>query len=348
MADRNYYSFIYVFDLLNKGPLVSVIITAHDRKDFLLDAVNSVLRQTADRSLYEIIVVKSFKDLTIDRFLANNDVLNIYVNSASGGEKFVAGINKSKGGIISFLDDDDLFREDKIEYVVKVFSNGNTGFFHNGIDIVDDQGNPLKIDSPALSKTPLIVKDRLAGNSIEILLRRGAWFNSSSISMRKGILISKINYLAKISAVTDSFLLYSALSTDCTILLDPIPLTTYKVHNSLSNFAGKFEEFVPAKTFLYRRSLQDFSVISDMLANTPYLEYAKAEGSRVKFELGIVANYREMRPNIIDFIRIFNKPCHIRLHGSLFLMAAYVTSIFSRHRAVKMLFNYEKGKFKKA
>lgn len=333
---------------MNKGPVVSVIITASDRREFLMDAVNSVLKQSADRELYEVIVVKNFKDFTIDRFLENHDVVNLFLDSTSGGEKFVAGITRASGEIISFLDDDDLFDENKIEYVIRIFSNGNLGYFHNGMNIRDKEGEPLRISRPGPVKEPLIVRDRLAGNSISLMLQRGAWFNSSSISLRKEIIIPKIDILGKIKAVTDSFLFYATLMTDFTILMDPVRLTYYRVHNSLSNFSGEFENFASAKTYLYRRSLQDFLAITQMLENSPYSEYSLSEASRTKFQLGSVADYPEFRPTIVDFIRFFKMPGHIGLSGAIHLMAAYVVSIFNRGRAVKMLYNIESKRFRAA
>jgi len=44
---------------MGNNPYISVIITAYNRKEFLLDAFNSALNQTLDRSKYEIIVTKT-------------------------------------------------------------------------------------------------------------------------------------------------------------------------------------------------------------------------------------------------------------------------------------------------
>jgi len=40
-------------------PFISVIITAHNRRELLLEAVNSALNQTLPKDEYEIIVVKN-------------------------------------------------------------------------------------------------------------------------------------------------------------------------------------------------------------------------------------------------------------------------------------------------
>ncbi|AAT42890.1 glycosyltransferase [Picrophilus oshimae] len=99
---------------------ISVIITAYNRKEFLLDAVKSALNQTLSKEKYEIIVIKNYNDDNIDEFLNKNNIKNIIMDGTIG-EYLYKGINESKGDIISFLDDDDLFFNNKLEYVYNLF-----------------------------------------------------------------------------------------------------------------------------------------------------------------------------------------------------------------------------------
>jgi Glycosyl transferase family 2. len=56
---------------------ISVIITAYNRKEFLLDAIKSALKQTLPKDKYEIIVIKNFKDNLIDDFINENNIKSI-------------------------------------------------------------------------------------------------------------------------------------------------------------------------------------------------------------------------------------------------------------------------------
>ena len=56
---------------------LSVIITAHNRKNYLEDALESLIDQTLDRNLFEIIVVKNFYDGNLDQLLERNRVVSI-------------------------------------------------------------------------------------------------------------------------------------------------------------------------------------------------------------------------------------------------------------------------------
>ncbi|MGC8726379.1 MAG: glycosyltransferase, partial [Thermoplasmata archaeon] len=89
------------------NPYISVIITAHNRKEFLKNSINSVINQTLPRSFYEIIVVKNFIDFEIDDFIQKNGIINIYTDEIEIGKKIVLGIEHCKGEILCFLDDDD-------------------------------------------------------------------------------------------------------------------------------------------------------------------------------------------------------------------------------------------------
>ncbi|PSO05438.1 hypothetical protein B9Q04_18950 [Candidatus Marsarchaeota G2 archaeon BE_D] len=88
---------------------ISVIVTAYNRSKYVLQAVRSALQQTLPKDLYEVIVVKNFRDETIDRRLEEWGVANIYSDNTSQGGKIYEGILAAEGEVISILDDDDEF-----------------------------------------------------------------------------------------------------------------------------------------------------------------------------------------------------------------------------------------------
>lgn len=42
-------------------PFISVIVTAYNRKQFILEALNSIVNQTLSKDKYEVIVTKNFE-----------------------------------------------------------------------------------------------------------------------------------------------------------------------------------------------------------------------------------------------------------------------------------------------
>jgi glycosyltransferase involved in cell wall biosynthesis len=70
-----------------KRPLISVIITAYNRREFIRDAVNSVINSTLPEDEYEIIVVKNFKDEYVDSIVEKTGGKSIITDVVSIGAR---------------------------------------------------------------------------------------------------------------------------------------------------------------------------------------------------------------------------------------------------------------------
>lgn len=111
--------------------LISIVIPAHNRPAFLLEAVHSIAKQSY--SDFEVIVVDDGSQPPISRpaleqVLGKRVVLYRH-DSAQGVPKAKnAGVNAAHGEVILLLDDDDLLMPDALERIHRAFSN------HPGID----------------------------------------------------------------------------------------------------------------------------------------------------------------------------------------------------------------------
>ena len=113
--------------MINNEFKVSVIIPTYKRSDFLVRAIKSVLNQTYKN--IQVVVVddnennSNFRKETEDKikeFNLDNRVL--YIKNAynmGGGKARNEGINRCDGEYITFLDDDDIYLEEKIEVQLK-------------------------------------------------------------------------------------------------------------------------------------------------------------------------------------------------------------------------------------
>ena len=101
------------------SPIVSVVLPTHNRVDFLRLAISSVRNQTEKN--IEIIVVDDASSDGTTKFLSGllkiDSRITVLKNSISlgGGGARNAGILASKSKWIAFLDDDDLWMENKLE-----------------------------------------------------------------------------------------------------------------------------------------------------------------------------------------------------------------------------------------
>ncbi|MTC70889.1 glycosyltransferase [Providencia sp. wls1914] len=106
---------------MQKNNLVSVIIPTYGRAKYLSNAINSVLKQTYKN--IEIIVIDDntesnhhFETLSLIESYNDNRIKYIFENQNQGGALARnKGIKIASGNYITFLDDDDLYLENKIE-----------------------------------------------------------------------------------------------------------------------------------------------------------------------------------------------------------------------------------------
>ena len=123
---------------------LSVIITAFNRDNYILSAIESVLNQSLPRKYYEILVVKNFHNIDIDNRIKNNEIISIFSENGTWGEFQQLALDRASGNIICFLDDDDLYERTKLEYVLNQFQqNSNLGYIHNTFSYIDKYGNRL-------------------------------------------------------------------------------------------------------------------------------------------------------------------------------------------------------------
>lgn len=108
--------------------LVSVVIPTYGRTDFLEDAIASVENQTY--SNVEIIVcddnaLKPDVRNRVIEIVNSHNRCNLILNSYNlgGALNRNEGIKAAKGQLISFLDDDDIYLPQRIEKVVKLYSD---------------------------------------------------------------------------------------------------------------------------------------------------------------------------------------------------------------------------------
>jgi len=227
-----------------RNVFISVIVTAYNRREFLLEALNSVVNQTLSRDKYEIICIKNFKDEKIDDYASKNNILNILTGDLKMGEYFYIGNignENAKGNILVFLDDDDVFSREKLERIYNVFLNKEVGFYHN---------NCLKGSQPILND--LGVKNQ---SNYKIIKHyyfhrrkiREATFNSSSMAIKKSILDKYKEEFKSIYFVPDVFLGLICLLEKEPIFFDKNKLTFYRIHDKNMSRLASLEQAINAQ-----------------------------------------------------------------------------------------------------
>lgn len=94
-------------------PMISVIVTMYNRTQYVHEAIKSVVNQTLNRSLYEIIIVSN---MPVDISEYGKNVKFRLIEEEQIGKMYSIGVELSKGDIITFLDDDDIYYETSIAF----------------------------------------------------------------------------------------------------------------------------------------------------------------------------------------------------------------------------------------
>ncbi len=224
-------------------PFISVVVTAYNRREFLKYAVKSVINQTLDKGLYEMIVVKNFKDLEIDHLIENNRGKIIDAGDESIGKYLTRGINESEGEVIAFLDDDDVYHSRKLELLLKVFNkNEELDYYHHNIIPINEKGDIIAAETDNIYEYITIRSNDY--NTILNLIKKynfGMGSYMSTIALRKSLASMLAKYLLPhVIYAPDSVTYAFALRYGRLLVHEPHYLTYYRIHGK--NVSRKFED----------------------------------------------------------------------------------------------------------
>jgi glycosyltransferase involved in cell wall biosynthesis len=255
--------------------MISVIIIAYNRKKYILDAIKSSLNQTLSNDKYEIIVIKNFKDDLIDKFIKENNIINIYSDEKTLSGKIVNAVKIAKGDVISFLEDDDEFNNEKLRKVYEVFKKYNSIplYYYNNRSLINEYGKTIKSLKFLRYKGVPVSDLKFIPSKTAGLMKNLPSFNNSSISISRTILNEHLSELSLLSTpLTDLFMLAAALASQASVIIDNALLTKYRLHG---NQTRQIKELLISKDIakletLEHQTVNDLNLIRDMCNGTYY------------------------------------------------------------------------------
>jgi len=307
-------------------PYISVIVTAYNRRRYLPFALRSLEAQTLLRDKFEVIVVKNFDDKESDDIISRNGWKDVYNDDLYQGRMVLAGLEESRGEVITFLDDDDMYVSNRLEEVYKAFTSfKRLVYFHNSQTIIDSNGNVLEKPLPSLpiSKnlvggSPIVIDvDKLRGLAkkynvsvadLVLKVRARADFNSSSLAVRRSALDVSAHLLRELPISVDSFTFASSLRAGGLMYFTNERLTLYRVHGGswtpdFTSEEGNKAYLKRAKAFL--QIMVAYRLIGHRLLNDDINVYLCAERFYKRWlqlflqpELGTLPP--ELRPSLSD------------------------------------------------
>jgi glycosyltransferase involved in cell wall biosynthesis len=226
-------------------PYITVVLTAFNRKTYLKRALSSVLDQTLPRTHFEVILIKNFVDSEIDAIALAGGV-RIFQRTGSIGKWYAFALEIAQGDILTFLDDDDEYRPERLARIQSEFAaDGTLCYYENGRSYIDDENRPLsnvgfksRPDQRLIRIRKCYVPDQGKGDHARQLLRLHPGFNESSIAIRKSTLFPHRDILERVVGGQDLFIFYCALISTSSILIDWQPLTRFRIHKRSSGAYG--------------------------------------------------------------------------------------------------------------
>jgi glycosyltransferase involved in cell wall biosynthesis len=125
--------------------LVSIVLTYFNRKDFIMDQLNSILRQTYRN--WQLIIIDDCStdgsEEMLRKFIAaNNDRKIEYIKNEKNlglPKNFEKGLQFASGEFIAVCDSDDVWFEDKLEQQVNYLENSDAGMVYSDLVVVDEK-----------------------------------------------------------------------------------------------------------------------------------------------------------------------------------------------------------------
>jgi len=229
-----------------RNPKLSIVITCYNRREYLLEAIDSAINQNVERALYEIILIKNFEDKEIDLKCSRFGIKSI-IMSGTIGEYMRRALVEANGEIISFLEDDDQFLPNKVSTILRMYEEGRFNLLHNDFIEIDDEGNVHKSVRKRLHMTDgegqvTCSFDNINSKAFVELLKSDADFNISCMSISSAFASKVFEFASEITAAPDAFLFYLALGTGRVVAI-PDSLTRYRMHESTTNASRTFLQF---------------------------------------------------------------------------------------------------------
>lgn len=208
-------------------PAVSVIIPTYNRANYLKKSIQSVVSQTIKD--IEIIIINNYStDNTLEVINSFNDQRIKTINFKNRGviaRSRNQGIVQSTGKYIAFLDDDDIWCQDKLELQIKYLeAHPEFGAVYSNAIIIDEKDNKkgFLIDR-GRAKEGQVFQNLLGGNFIAIL----------TVLMRRELLesIGLFNEEPSLIAIED-YEYWMRISLKFEFGYIGKPLALYRIHNT--------------------------------------------------------------------------------------------------------------------
>lgn len=288
--------------------MISVVIPSHNRPDGLMNSLESICSQTLLPR--EVIVIDdgSTPPISNNIFDGFPDAIKTVLlrNPIAKGANDARnrGVLKANGEFIAFLDDDDRFKLNKIEYLTSAIKkNPHIDVFYHPAHIHMPYESVSYISKPnQIKQGPEGVKQLLIGNPIG---------GTPMVTIRKKAIVKAGMFDQSFPALQDKELYTRLAIANYVFLLVPPPLTDYYHRTNESSITKSINNYLRAQRLFEKKYSQEISLLSDKEKKA--LEAAKLKAITHRY---LLANNLQLaikhqikgfikRPSLKAFLSIF-------------------------------------------
>lgn len=259
-------------------PLVSVIIPTYKRPHFLKQTLKSVVGQSY--SNMEIIVIDDGTPGDENKQMCDDYPRVTYMkvdNSGSPSRPRNIGIKKAKGKYLAFVDDDDIWLQDKIKTQVEILeSNNEFGLVHSFCTCINSKGELLDqiVGRPG---SP----DVKHGNVLTRMI--GNWTIMSSTPLINKNIIDIVGYFNETMPHAGEDVEYwSRCAFHTKFFYIDEPLVKYRLHDdNASNYKSAYVN-LPVYLFKVVKKKYDEQIINKNIYRTLKLNLSLAQSKSIK------------------------------------------------------------------
>ncbi|AEB95026.1 glycosyl transferase family protein [Metallosphaera cuprina Ar-4] len=256
--------------------------------------MNSVFNQTLDKGLYEVILTKKKEDREVDDYARKNGAKVVYEETPRLGERIYNAMQESKGNIITFLEDDDMYDENRLQVINDAFKERKIGGFRNQVILIDQFGNKTKEEL----KEDEILNPKTYNHRKHFM----PLVNNSSIALKRDLIDPD---LKSIDLVVDTYFVFTSI---CNKLYEGLyhvkdKLTIYRLHSlntgnpsTLSQRVSNFGRFLHDYDLFFnkfkdcskevKKSLEFYRISSKLNYYRSYLLLNRKSSPDMDFTLG--------------------------------------------------------------
>lgn len=234
--------------MINNKPLVSVIIPSYNHADYVLNAIDSIVKQTYQN--WELILIDDGSTDNTHQILSNHSFndsrIKIILNKQNRRQSYVLnkGIELSNGEYICFLPSDDWYLPDKIEKQVAIFGNLDDSYgvvYSGGLRYFEDTKELLEVKTNQRMRRGNIFKD--------LLLSPGFVYPASPLFLRK--VFDKIKFDEQYLAQGEAIYYDIALEWKFDFIDEPLVVMRDHSYNTGKNIDYMLKDNVAYRKYLF-------------------------------------------------------------------------------------------------